>query len=107
MYKLALVSALWLATLVVASESAAQEEEPAYDENSSNCISTRRIRRTRVIDDRNILFYFVGGDVYHNILPAACNGLRRENQIRLLHAGRPALRHRCHQRVVRKRLGDA
>ena len=80
MYKLTFISAVFLASLAWASESTAQEEEPAYDDNSRTCISTRRIRRTRVIDDRSILFYVTGRDVYHNILPAACNGLRRENR---------------------------
>ena len=80
MYKLTLISAVFVASLAWASESAAQDEEPVYDEDSRTCISTRRIRRTQVIDDRNILFYVTGRDVYHNILPRACNGLRRENR---------------------------
>ena len=58
----------------------AQEEEPSYDENSRDCINLRLIRRTKVVDDRNILFYMNGDVVYHNILPRQCGGLARQDR---------------------------
>jgi hypothetical protein len=59
---------------------AAQEEEPAYDDNARDCINLRQIRRTEVVDDRNILFHMTGSVVYHNILPRQCGGLAREDR---------------------------
>lgn len=59
---------------------AAQEEEPSYDDNARECINLRQLRRTEVIDDRNILFYMSGSVVYHNILPRQCGGLAREDR---------------------------
>lgn len=58
----------------------AQDEEPIVDENVQRCINLRRVRSTDVIDDRNILFYMRGGEVFHNILPRTCNGLAREGR---------------------------
>ena len=59
---------------------AAQDEEPVLTEESTNCIDLRRVRRTEVIDDKNILFHMTGNVVYHNILPRQCNGLAREDR---------------------------
>lgn len=58
----------------------ADEEEIAYDEFTVECVSLRQIRRTEVVDDRNILFYMSGQKVYHNLLPRPCGGLARENR---------------------------
>jgi hypothetical protein len=74
---------VWLACvliLVTAAPSLADEEEEVKDENSVNCISTSRIRSTKVVDDSSILFYTRGRAVYHNILPRRCNGLAREGR---------------------------
>jgi len=40
------------------------------------CVLLRRIDRTDVIDDYNILFYMRGPDIYHVRLPNRCPGLR-------------------------------
>lgn len=69
------VLCLWLI-----SPSFAQDEEPVVDENSVDCVNLRTVRRTEVIDDRNILFHMRGGDVYHNVLPRDCHGLKREDR---------------------------
>ena len=66
--------------LTWAYPSVAQEDEPSYDENTRECINLRQIRRTEVVDDRNILFYMRGATVYHNILPRQCGGLAREDR---------------------------
>ncbi len=59
---------------------ASTEEEPVYDENTVECVPLRSIRRTEVLDDRNVLFYMRGTTVYHNILSRACGGLAREDR---------------------------
>ncbi len=42
---------------------------------SESCVQIRSIRNTRVLDDRNILFYMTGGKVYLNTLPNKCSRL--------------------------------
>lgn len=63
-----------LLNLPVADSSMADEVD---DETVRKCISTRRLKSTEVVDDRNILFHMVGKDVFHNILPIQCRGLAR------------------------------
>jgi hypothetical protein len=58
----------------------AQESEPGHDDGSRSCINTRLIRRTYIVDDRNVLFYMSGGTVFHNILRMPCHGLEREDR---------------------------
>ncbi|MDP6992971.1 MAG: hypothetical protein QGF87_01335 [Woeseiaceae bacterium] len=57
-----------------------EEEEPVFDENTVDCIQVRNIRRTDVLDDRNILFHMRGRTIYHNMLPRQCGGLAREDR---------------------------
>ena len=45
-----------------------------------SCVTLRSLRRTQVIDDRNVLFRMRGRTVYHNILPRRCGGLGREKR---------------------------
>lgn len=61
-------------------QGSAEEEEIVYDEFTVECISLRQVRRTEVVDDRNILFYMSGQRVYHNLLPRPCGGLAREDR---------------------------
>ena len=63
-----------LLTLPVAETSMADEVK---DDSVRQCISTRRLKNTEVVDDRNILFHMIGKEVYHNILPRQCRGLAR------------------------------
>lgn len=67
-------------TLAASGQAAAQDDEPAHDDNTRKCISVRSIRNTDIIDDRNILFHTSGKRVYHNILPRRCSGLAREDR---------------------------
>ncbi len=60
--------------------SAAQDEEPSIDGDTTSGGSLRSVRRTKIIDARNFLFFMRGGGVYHNILPRRCNGLAREDR---------------------------
>jgi len=70
-----------LALLLLASTPApAQDEEPVDDMTGERCVNLQRIRKTEIIDDRNMLFYMRGGDIYHNILANRCPGLAREKR---------------------------
>ncbi|MBN1237310.1 MAG: hypothetical protein JXB36_02355 [Gammaproteobacteria bacterium] len=41
-----------------------------------NCISLSRVDRTEIVDENTILFYMRGSDIYRNVLPHRCPGLR-------------------------------
>ncbi|GAB4149804.1 MAG: hypothetical protein Tsb0016_21270 [Sphingomonadales bacterium] len=67
-----------------ASAALAQNGDPAPDKAKEkgvqigekvNCVDIIRIRNTRVVDDRTILFFMRGNAVYKNSLPNACPGL--------------------------------
>ena len=82
MYKLMKrhIAAAALLSACLVNPSFAQDEEPVVDRDSVDCVNLRMVRRTEVIDDRNILFHMRGGDVYHNVLPRRCSGLAREDR---------------------------
>lgn len=71
-----------LAILAWASASHAQDE--AEDEGlkakTRNCVNTRRIRRTYIVDDRNLLFYLGSRTVLLNTTEQQCPGLKRDGQ---------------------------
>ena len=54
------------------------------DENDSkesrNCIQTRTLKGTAVVDDNHVLFIKKGNSVYHSPLPRTCKGLSRYKQ---------------------------
>lgn len=56
----------------------AGEESLAADlfGETRDCVNVRRISRTDVLDDRSILFYMYGSEIYLNKLPYRCSGLR-------------------------------
>jgi hypothetical protein len=49
-------------------------------EESARCVNSRTIKRTSVIDDRNIVFYMRGSKVYINVLPRECRGLSHQRR---------------------------
>jgi len=53
----------------------AVEDADEYGE-PQQCISLTHLDRTDIVDDRNILFYMRGKDIYLNQLPNRCSGLR-------------------------------
>jgi len=71
--KLVVVSA----SLVVVAPVSAQEDDVSVDGGTRNCIVTGRIRRTKIVDDRNVLFYLGGDIVLHNVLQGTCPGLEQ------------------------------
>jgi len=62
------------------SIAVANDEVSVDDSDSKNCISLNALRRTEVIDDKNILFYMRGKKIYHNALSNRCGGLAREDR---------------------------
>jgi hypothetical protein len=55
-------------------------EQDSFDRAPQDCISTSRIDRTEVLDNRTILFHMSGRRVYRNYLPRNCPGLEREGR---------------------------
>lgn len=53
--------------------------ETAGSTTAERCLSVAAIKRTKVIDDQNILFYTRNHKVYNNHLPYACAGLTVAN----------------------------
>lgn len=45
------------------------------------CLNHPTIRRTRIIDDRNIAFFTRNGKIYNNQLPRQCPSLRRNSVV--------------------------
>jgi len=56
------------------------EETQSLDRTPQDCISTNRIRETKVINDTTIVFEMRGGDYYSNILERECPGLERHKR---------------------------
>jgi hypothetical protein len=80
---LVLFLALAAFTPAIAEEPEGEPEEEAGPSaidallgDSERCISLNRIDRTEVVNDRTIVFYLRGGDIYVNRLPYRCPGLR-------------------------------
>ena len=61
--------------LSIAAPSLAADDDEKKE--SRNCIQTRSLKTTAVVDDQNVLFVKKGNSVYHNILPKACKGLSK------------------------------
>ena len=73
---------LSLAALAWGFESCAQEEpdQKISSGKTRNCVNTRRIRRTYIVDDRNLLFYLGTRTVLLNTTENQCPGLKREGR---------------------------
>lgn len=69
--------AAFLVALVQVPTADAQEEDVGVDDGAPNCLSSRRIRRIRIVDDQNILIYVSAQTIFHNRLRNACRGLER------------------------------
>lgn len=74
----AVVALTCLMALSAGGPSMAQDEQDVA--NARRCVPVSQIRNTRIVDDRNILFYMTGKTIYQNILPRQCHGLARENR---------------------------
>jgi hypothetical protein len=56
------------------------DEDRDDDDEAKRCINVTSISNTEVIDDRHIIFYGRGRNIYLNTLPRACRGLARERR---------------------------
>jgi len=72
----AISAATLLAVLMTAMTAAAN----ADTEKTLNCLPTNQIKRTKIVDDQNIIFYMPGNKSYNNHLPNKCSGLKWENR---------------------------
>ena len=76
-----LVLTIGLSGLLAVTPSLADEAVDEIDNvKAKNCIRVRSLRSTKIVDDLNIIFYMIGSDTYHNILPRQCHGLKREGR---------------------------
>ena len=76
LFSLALPCGFLLKTLPLHAQESAVDDA-GIEEVTKRCISTRRIRRIRIVEDKNILFYLTATHVYHNQLRNECHGLKR------------------------------
>ncbi len=78
------LASLTLAMTAAAQDDAADADAAAtaddIDREGERCISVSRLRSTYVVDDRTVLFYMRGGDIYRNVLRYDCPRLKRENR---------------------------
>ncbi len=77
--RLAALLVLSAGSLAVAAEPEDFLDDPDESLEAKRCVSLSRIQSTDVLDDRNIIFYMRGGDIYRNVLPHRCSGLRRRD----------------------------
>ncbi len=66
-----------LACLLNLSAAVPSMADEAKDDSARNCITTRTLKKTEVVNDLNILFFMSGKTAYLNILPRQCKGLSR------------------------------
>ena len=69
-----------MACLLNLSVAASSMADDVKEDNARNCIQTRTLKGTAVVDDRNVLFIKKGNSIYHNLLPRECKGLSRYKQ---------------------------
>lgn len=69
------VGLMTLASASVLAQRGAEDE--VIDTTPQACVIVRRIDNTVVVDDKTVLFYMRGGDIYENFLKRSCPGLGR------------------------------
>lgn len=87
----AYIAALAVSVMALGASQVASAEEAGMDKDEKapiegytdtgetrNCLPTYRIRNTRVLDNKTILFRMDGRDYYVNRLPRNCPGLKIE-----------------------------
>ena len=70
------VLTLFLVSILFYSNVFAESQAEKYLGEREMCLEVVRIKETRILDDRTILFETLGGAVYISRLPADCPGLR-------------------------------
>ena len=69
----------FLLTAGAPAQDGAKEEDGGEAEVAQACLDHPTIRRTRIINDRNIAFFMRDGTIYNNQLPRQCPSLRRRS----------------------------
>ena len=73
-----------LAVALAAAAGGAQQSEQADGSDAAGpraCLDQPMVRRTKVLDDRNIVFTMRDQTIYTNQLPKACTSLRRNSLV--------------------------
>ena len=68
------------ALLIVTPSLADEVEYDTGDIDSVKCIRVRSLRSTKIVDDRNVIFFMLGNKTYLNVLPRQCHGLARQGR---------------------------
>ena len=85
-------TAIWITLLTATAYGSASAQDgraPDGDESSvaKACLDHPRIKRTRILNDRNIVFFTRDG-IYNNVLPRQCPSLRRGSLVNYAVANR-------------------
>lgn len=64
--------------LVVPAIAVQADDAPAAAGKTERCLLLNRIRHTKVVDEKTVLFYLSNNDVYRNDLPHPCGQLRSD-----------------------------
>lgn len=70
-----------LLVLVVAPAGFALAQATSTPSIAQSCLPQINIKRSRVLNDRNILYVTKGGQAYNNVLPKQCPALRRDTTL--------------------------
>ncbi|MBQ0797116.1 DUF6491 family protein [Zhongshania sp.] len=72
---------LCLTAFAHAEEIPTNPNRELVSDSPERCVNLRRIDQLEVIDNRSILFFMKGKQIYLNDLPRPCNGLSRHETI--------------------------
>ncbi|MBW2941717.1 DUF6491 family protein [Zhongshania aquimaris] len=75
------IAALLLPLAAKADSPAPNQYMPLTSGGPERCVNLRRIEKMDVVDNRSILFYMKGKQIYLNDLPYNCNGLTRHKTV--------------------------
>lgn len=76
-----LLALLVAAALVYSTSAGAAEPATPAAGKQENCLMLSRIRKTQVVDQNTVLFYFSQNEIYKNTLPHTCNSLRSDTAV--------------------------
>jgi hypothetical protein len=84
-------------SLMLMGNTAQAEDAAEVFPEPKDCVSLTNLDRTDIIDDRNILFYMRGTEIYLNQLPHRCSGLRMADGF----SYRRTINRLCHVDLIR------
>ncbi|CAA0093575.1 Uncharacterised protein [Zhongshania aliphaticivorans] len=77
----AILSSMVLSPLAHAEKPEPNENLAHVSDEPQRCVSLQRIDRMDVVDNRSILFYMRGKQIFLNDLPYPCHGLSRHKTV--------------------------